>query len=72
MEKKLRYITFNNYLDSYSKWSGIRKHEGYFHQWGKAYIDDFEITVGVVEDLTGKVFLAAPAGMIFKDPYRGS
>ena len=39
-----------------------------FHEWGKAYLGDHVITVGVVEQPnTGKVYLALPDDMNFLD-----
>lgn len=47
---------------------------GKFHQWGTtaAYTDDtggyFPVSVGIVEDESGKIYLADPSSMIFIDP----
>lgn len=67
---KLRAVEIDSILDINNIKSFIRTSpkKAWFHQWASVLVDGKEITVGIVEDASGRIHRVPPESIKFEQP----
>jgi len=68
--QKLRAVEIDAVLDTNNLKSVIRTSpkKAWFHQWASIVKDGKEITIGIVEDVTGRIHRVPPESVKFDQP----